>query len=437
MPGREDRALAAALADVLDGRRQPEGELAELARVLTAVATEARVDVPAGETERALRSVRPREARRRWPLPAAVAAACAVAVSIAVVLASPFASPTRVDVQARALAALGGPGSVLEVVERIAPGPAGGFVPSTRTGWIDPARASARWTQRAAGGGVVDETLVERGRITRYDPASGTAVIARSCAALATGCASAVDPIAVYRRALSRAAATAARPVRFRGRDAYRFQLPVQRLPDAVRIVQVVTVDAGTLLPERIVWREAVPGGRLRTAAVVEIGTVDVVPRGQAPVDAFVLRLPRRTSVTELAAPGRPVRLVATRTLSAARARALAPPLLWLGRRYGGHRLGRITLLRYNAGTAVRMDYGPLSVWNYGRVIPPALLANRLVPVKQFPIGTTTARLYATVGGRLAAELDRPAGGTAALLGPALTKESFFTALGRLRPMRR
>ena len=58
------------------------------------------------------------------------------------------------------------------------------------------------------GSGVVDRTLVERGRITRYDPATHTAVVARSCAALATGCADAVDPIAVYRQALTRFAAT-------------------------------------------------------------------------------------------------------------------------------------------------------------------------------------------------------------------------------------
>ena len=100
---------------------------------------------------------------------------------------------------------------------------------------------------------------MERGRITRYDPVTGTAVIAGSCAALATGCASAVDPLTVYRRALERVAATAAAPATFAGRTAYRFSLPVQELGDGVRIAQVVTVDARTLLPERIEWRERRP----------------------------------------------------------------------------------------------------------------------------------------------------------------------------------
>src|SRR6185437_4229639 len=97
---------------------------------------------------------------------------------------------------------------VLEVVERIRPGPAGGFAASTRTGWIDPTRGRAVWTQTTGAGIVVDRTLVQRGRITRYDQATNSAVVARSCAALATGCASAVDPIAVYRRVLTRFAAT-------------------------------------------------------------------------------------------------------------------------------------------------------------------------------------------------------------------------------------
>src|SRR5207344_1327026 len=120
--------------------------------------------------------------------------------------------------------------SVLEVVERITPGPAGGFAPSTRTGWIDPARSRAVWTQRTLAGTVVDETRLEHGRITRFDPATASAVVARSCAALTTGCAAAVDPIAVYRQALTRAPAAAARRVTFAGRSAYRFPLPVQRL---------------------------------------------------------------------------------------------------------------------------------------------------------------------------------------------------------------
>ncbi|MEP6641536.1 MAG: hypothetical protein ABJB93_06465, partial [Gaiellales bacterium] len=340
------------------------------------------------------------------------------------------------NVQARALDALGGRGAVLEVSERIVPGPGGGFSPSTRTGWIDAARGEARWTQRTVAGTVVDETLVERSRITRYDPVTGTAVIAGSCAALATGCASAVDPLTVYRQALERVSATAATPVTFARRTAYRFSLPVQELADGVRIAQVVTVDARTLLPERIEWRERRPGDHLHTAAVIDIRDAGAVARDQVSPDEFLLTLPPKTVVTQLAAPGRPVRLLGTRRLRLSEARAFSPPLYWLGPRAAGHPLGAITLYRYNAGVAVRLRYGPLQVWDYGPVVPPPLLGNRLVPVKQIVIGAHSARVYSTVGGQLALESDRP-GGTAALIGPAFTKLFFFDAIGGLRPLPR
>lgn len=433
----DERMLARSLADALDGRAQPTGELEALVRVLEAAATEARFDVPQAETERALATARPGPVRRRRLLvPAAVATGVAVALAAGLLLLSPSGSPTLVNVQARALAALGGPGSVLAVTERITPGPAGGFTPSTRTGWIDAARGEASWTQTAADGTVVDETLVERSRITRYDPATGTAVIAGSCAALATGCASAVDPLEVYRQALQRVAATAAAPVTFAGRPAYRFSLPVQELGDGVRIAQVVTVDARTLLPERIEWRERRAGGRVQTAAVIDIREAGTVARDQVPQDAFLLALPARTVVTQLAAPGRPVRLLSTRRLTLAEARALFPPLYWLGPHAEGHPLGAITLFRYNAGVAVLLRYGPLQVWDYGPVVPPPLVGNRLVPLKQIVIGARSARVYSTVGGQLALETDRP-GGTAALIGPEFTKLFFFEAIGHLRPLPR
>jgi hypothetical protein len=195
-------------------------------------------------------------------------------------------------------------------------------------------------------------------------------------------------------------------------------------------------VDARTLLPERIEWRERRPGGRVQTAAVIAIRDAGVVARDQTAEYAFLLTLPPKTVVTQLAAPGRPVRLLGTRRLTLAGARALSPALYWLGLRAGGHRLGAITLYRYNAGVAVRLRYGPLLVWDYGQVVPPPLVGNRLVPLKQIVIGARSARLYSTVGGQLAVESDRP-GGTAALIGPAFTKGFFFEAIGHLRPLPR
>lgn len=434
MPRSDDVMLARRLAEALDGRAQPTGELEAIVRVLEAAAAEARFGVSADETERALAAARPRprRARRLWPVAAAAAAAAVLAVAL--VLASPFSSPSTVDVQAEALAALGGPGAVLEVVEQITPGPAGGFAASTRTGWIDGARGRAAWTQRTAAGTVVDETLLERGRITRYDPATQTAVVARTCAALTTGCATAVDPIAVYRQALLRASAASAHSVTFAGRSAYRFSLPVQRLPDAARVAQIVTVDARTLLPERIAWRVREPSGPERTAAVIDIANVTVVARDMAPDTAFTLPLAPGTTVTQLAAPGRPVRLIATRPLTLAEARALRPRIDWLGPRFAGHAPDAITLFRYNSGVAVRMRYGLLVLWNYGAVVPPRLLANLLVPVKQIPVGPGTARLFSTAVGAFAAEIDRR-GGTAVLIAPPRTAAPVMNAIGRLRPM--
>ncbi len=432
----DDVTLARALAEALDGRAEPTGELQAIVRVLEAAAAEARFDVAPAETERALEPARPqpRRVRRRWPIPAAIAAGAAITLAAALVLVSPFGSSRAVDVQAQALAALGGPGAVLEVTERVAPGPAGGFAASVRTGWIDPARGRSVWTQRTAAGTVVDQTLVKPGRITRYDPATASAVVARTCAALATGCAAAVDPVAVYRQALLRVSATSARPVTFAGRSAYRFSLPVLRLADAARIAQVVTVDARTLLPERIEWRVRGPHGPARTAAVIDIEHVAAVARDLAPQDAFTLPLAPGTTVTQLAAPGRPVRLVSTRRLTLAQARALRPQIDWLGPRLRGRRLDAITLYRYNDGAAVRLRYGRLLVWNYGPVVPPPLLSRLLVPVKQIPIGRRTARLYPTAGGAFAGEIDRR-GGTAVVIAPSVATSAVFVALSRLRPL--
>jgi len=433
MRGGDDVTLARALAEALDGRAEPTPELQAIVRVLEAAAAEARFDVAAAETERALESARPRpRAHRRWPVPVAAAAAVAIALAVALVLISPFGSSRVVDVQAQALAALGGPDVVLEVSERISPGPAGGFAASTRTGWIDPTRGRAAWTQRTAAGTVVDQTLVERGRITRYDPATAAAVVARTCAALATGCAAAVDPVAVYRQALLRVSATSARPVTFAGKSAYRFSLPVVRLADAARIAQIVTIDARSLLPERIEWRLRGPHGRARTVAVIDVDHVAAVARDLVPQDAFTLPLAPGTAVTQLAAPGRPVRLVSTRPLTLAQARALRPPIDWLGPLFRGHRLGAITLYRYNAGVAVRLRYGALFVWSYGPVVPPALLSRLLVPIKQVPVGPRTARMYATAGGAFAAEIDRR-GGTAVVIASTAHSDSVFVALSHLR----
>jgi hypothetical protein len=206
----------------------------------------------------------------------------------------------------------------------------------------------------------------------------------------------------------------------------------MQRLPDAARVAQVVTVDARTLLPERIEWRVRRPGGRPQAAAVIDIREVRVTARALAPQGAFSVILPPGTAVTELQARGRPVRLSGVRRLTVARARALRPAIDWLGPSFGGHRLDAIELLRYGDGSAVRLRYGPLLVWNYGSVIPPPLLGTFGAPVKQFPVGSRTGRLYQTVSGGIAFEIDRP-GGTVAVTSSGAGPP--FTALAHLRPI--
>jgi hypothetical protein len=418
------------------GTEAGDADLATVARVLRDAAAAARLEVADAEVEQALERARPqapaeRAARSRLRVVGVTLAAAAV-LAVAIVLALPFTSaPVTVEVQARALAALGRGDRVLSVAEVVRPGPGGSFPTSVRTGWIDIGRGRQRWTQFVAGS-VVAETLVDRGRVTRYDPASGTAVIAASCAALASGCADGVDPIAFYRRALA-AAGPLRTPARTEhGRKVYRIVLPVQRLADTVRLEQVATIDAATYLPVRIAWRQVQPGGQERTFAVIEIREITVEDPATLAPGLLDLELPPGTKTTELAAPGVPVRLLGQRRLTLAQARARVPAPWWLGRSYRGRPLTEIALLRYTGGTAVRMRYGTTTLWTYGRVIPPPLLGAR-IPGKSLPIGGVIGRFYTTPAGMLIGERSIRSG-TVAIVSPG--NGSTYAALGRVRPVR-
>ena len=228
------------------------------------------------------------------------------------------------------------------------------------------------------------ETLVDHGRVTRYDPASGTAVVATSCAALASGCAEGVDPVAFYRRALAASGPLSSSARDTDGRRVFRVALPVQTLADSVRIVQVATIDAATYLPRRIEWRQVLAGGRERTFAEIVVRDIARANVSTEPPSVFDLQLPPETAVTQVTAPGVPVRRLAERRLTVAEARALDPSPWWFGRAYRGRRLSEIALVRYTGGTAVRIRYGPTTIWTYGRVIPPPLLGAQ-VPRKDDP----------------------------------------------------
>ena len=123
---------------------------------------------------------------------------------------------------------------ILRVVERIEPVEAGSLPASTRVGWLDPAGGRARWTQWVERR-VVAETLVERGRVSRYLLAENAVIVGTSCRAFASGCAELADPIDVYRRALQ-AGSGRTTSATVEGRRVYVVTLPVQDLPDALRI---------------------------------------------------------------------------------------------------------------------------------------------------------------------------------------------------------
>ena len=430
----DERTAARLLAEALDGAEPADADLAATARVLRDAAAAARLDVSTAEMEEALARARPvhavRRPRRRIGV-AAAGLAAVVALAAAILLALPFTSgPADVEVQARALAALGGRDTILSVVEVVRPGPGESFPASVRNGWIEAAGGRQRWTQSGIDGTVVAETMVDRGRVTRYDPLGHTAVVAASCTALASGCADAVDPIAFYRRALAASGPLRTHVRTMDGRRIYRVSLPVQRLGTS-RIVQVATIDAGTLLPVRIAWRELRLGAPAHTFAVIDVRQIAREDAAQVSPGLLDLELPPGTRISQLAAPGVPVRLLSARPISLAHARTLTPPPWWLGPAYRGDPIGSITLLRYTGGTAVRIVYGPTTVWTYGRVIPPSLLASR-IPGKTIPVVGGLGRFYMTIRGLLVGE-RMVATGTVAVEAPA--NASTYAALGRVRPV--
>ena len=424
----DEREAARRLAAVLDGAEAADADLAATVRVLRDAAAVARFDLSETEVERALERARP---ARAAPPPgprlrvAGVLVAAAAVLAAAILLILPFTSgPVDVDVQARALAALGSRGQVLGVSEVVRPGPRAGFPVSTRTGWLDPARDRQRWTQ-TVGGTVVAQTLVDHGRVTRYDPAAGTAVVATSCAALASGCAESVDPIAFYREALAAAGPLRTHARTEHGRRVYRITLPVERLADATRIVQVATLDATSFLPRRIEWRQLDARGRARTFATIAVGSILRVDADELSPGVLDLKLPPGTPITQLTAPGQPVRVLGVRRVTLAQARALEPRPWWLGPRFRGNRASDVAVVRYTGGTAVRIRYGRTTVWTYSRVVPPLLLGRR-VPLKTIPVNGGVARFYAARSGGLIGERSIR-GGTVAVTTPG--NDTAFTAL--------
>jgi hypothetical protein len=434
-----ERELARRLARVLDGEERGDGETAALAALLEQAAESARLEVPQAEVERVLAGLQPRvveprvhKARRRRPSVraglalAGVAAAAAAAIALLVV--APFGG---LDVAAEANAALAEDDVVLSLVERVSPAEPGTFRESTRTGWLDLENGRARWTQEVFGR-IVAETLVEPGSVSHYLPQQATVIAGPSCATFASGCADVVDPIAFYRDALAVAEEPDVTEVTLAGRKAYRIVLPVQALPDAARIEQVAIVDAETYLPRQIVWRDVAADGSARPFAVIDIVSLRRVPRGEVPSGAFKLELPADVRVVERVEAGS---VESEQPISLDEARALEPPLYWLGPEFNGVRLEAIDEVRLEGGTAYRLRYGDVVVWNYTTSVPTEIVAGRSGPVKVVPLDDGTARFTAPEGGPIIGEYER-ADGSTAIVAPELTKLDMFGALERLEPLR-
>jgi hypothetical protein len=403
--------------------------------VLERAAQTARLAVPDAEVEIALAGARSRVRRSRRPalrLGLAVAGvAAAAAAAIVLVVVSPFTRAPGLDVAARAAAALGSPTTVLSLVQRISAAQPGVFAQSARHGWLDLANGRARWTQ-LANGAVVAETAVEPGRFRRYLPQEGVVFVGASCRAFASGCAELVDPVAFYRDVLERAPETEADRTSYQGRDVYRLVLPVQALPDAVRIEQVVLLDAQTFLPLRIEWRDVSVTGAPRHFAVIELVSINVVQRDEVPAGVFALETPADVSIVERVEAGA---VVAERRLTIAEARRVSPPLLWLGESYGGFPLEEIVEVELEEGTAFRLRYGEVTVWNYVAAVPPDVAAALELPEKTLPLDDGgVARFYPTEEGTLVGEVERE-DRSVALVGRELGKVDLFRAIEDVRPL--
>jgi hypothetical protein len=156
------------------------------------------------------------------------------------------------------------------------------------------------------------------------------------------------------------------------------------------RVEQVVTIDARTFLPRRIEWRQ---GGRR-----VSVTTFAALERQRAPVsgDAWTLADHPRARVVQLTATGERVRVLSVR------ASRLPKGTRWLGPSYGGYP-ARVEQVGMTGGGAVRIAYGPLVVWNYRTVVPPAVLEQRGVTAKVFQIpGGIVHASFADGGGVVA-----------------------------------
>ena len=395
-----DQTLAAELERALRGE-EAAAEAHELAALLVAAAEPARFDVSDDEVERALASARPRPVPRRRAVPVLVAAAVVVVVGVAFL----FLRAPGDDVQARALAAVQ---PTFFVVEEIRPARPGLFPASEVSGFVDGARGRAHMRISSGAGLAAEVVLRENGSVARWQSAGNSIALATSCDRLPGGCAEALDPLTLYTRTLSDDGVTSERVG-----DTYRLTI------HGARLDEIVVVDAHSYLPRRIEWRQR---GRL----VSRTRFLALEPQREAP-DADTWRLDDhpRAVVRQYGSGGRPVRVLAVRPGS------LGANDRWLGTAYGSVP-ARVSTVELTDGRATRIDYGPLTVWNFGTVVPPPVLQGRNAPAKVFPIRGGVAHVYYGAGSTVVAEASL-AGRNVAVISSEGEKVDAVRALQQLR----
>jgi hypothetical protein len=110
--------------------------------------------------------------------------------------------------------------------------------------------------------------------------------------------------------------------------------------------------------------------------------------------------------VVQLTSRGERVRVLSIRPASVHRGDR------WLGPRYGGYP-ARADEVRLTGGSALRIRYGPLVVWNYTTVVPPAVLQLRGAPAKVFQIPGGIVHASFAAGGGVVADASFADGNTA------------------------
>ena len=86
-----------------------------------------------------------------------------------------------------------------------------------------------------------------------------------------------------------------------------------------------------------------------------------------------------QSRIVQLTETGAAVRVLAERPVRPSSA------LRWLGPTYNGYR-AKVFAVTLSGGSATRIDYGPLIVWNYGSAVPPVSQQARSLPAKVFSI---------------------------------------------------